>query len=163
MWKDIKGWEGLYQVSDQGEIKNIKTGFRTHDINSCGYHRITLYNKDHDPPKERFLVHRLVASTFIDNPKNLPVVNHVDLNIDNNSVDNLEWTTTRDNELYSKYCGSKIYKPYRVCWNNGCINDYDTLSELASILNVTNRCVTNWLHGISKGYVNYGIESIMYI
>lgn len=43
MWKDIKGWEGLYQVSDQGEIKNIKTGLiRTHDINSCGYHRITF-------------------------------------------------------------------------------------------------------------------------
>lgn len=98
-WKDIEGYEGYYQVSSFGNIKNIKTNYviKLNDINSVGYYRVTLYN----PIKKRFFVHRLVAYHFCDGYKEDLIVNHKDGNKQNNNANNLEWVTRSENDLHA--------------------------------------------------------------
>jgi carboxypeptidase C (cathepsin A) len=78
IWKDIEGYEGLYQVSKMGRVQLYK--------NNKGY--------------KHFQIHRLVAMAFIPNPDNLPQINHKDENKANNRVDNLEWCTRKYNHNY---------------------------------------------------------------
>lgn len=98
-WKDIEEYEGYYQVSNFGNIKNIKTNYviKLNDINSVGYYRVTLYN----PIKKRFFVHRLVAYHFCDGYKEDLIVNHKDGNKQNNNANNLEWVTRSENDLHA--------------------------------------------------------------
>lgn len=106
IWKDIKDYEGLYQVSNYGRVKNSKrNSIRIPYLNEKGYHRIILYkNNKTKKPK----VHRLVAQAFISNPDNKSEVNHKDFNKLNNHVDNLEWTSGEENRLH--YRESDKYK-----------------------------------------------------
>ena len=108
IWKDIVGYEGLYQVSNKGRIKALsrlrKNGrfrkeyiLKNHDYKD-GYQKITLC--DDSMRSKRFFVHRLVAISFIDNPHNLPCVNHKDENPSNNDANNLEWCTRKYNNTY---------------------------------------------------------------
>lgn len=112
-WKDIVGFEGIYQISNFGRVKSLpklvergKWGSFTlperllhPNVNkSRGYVEITLGTKK--CPGRRFKVHRLVAEAFIPNPDNLPEVNHKDENKENNKVDNLEWCTRKYNANY---------------------------------------------------------------
>lgn len=102
VWKDIEGYEGLYQVSNLGNVRSLNYG-RTGEIKllkqstDCGYKRVMLYK---DGERERYLVHRLVAMTFIPNPDDLPQVNHKDEDKSNNNVNNLEWCTGEYNMNY---------------------------------------------------------------
>ncbi len=93
VWKDIKGFEGLYQVSTQGQVKS-RRGILKPYINHKGYLKVCL-SKDGVKYKKR--VNRLVAEAFIENPLNLPQVNHKDRNKNNNAVSNLEWCTAKEN------------------------------------------------------------------
>ena len=100
IWKDKKDYEGHYQVSNFGRVKSIKFGkeiiLKQH-INKGGYYYVCLLkNGKH----KNYYVHRLVAEAFIDNPDNLPQVNHKDENKTNNSVDNLERCTNEYNHNY---------------------------------------------------------------
>ena len=99
-WKSIKGYEGLYEVSNMGRVKSLRYGkeriMSTPD-NSTGYRNVELNNKE---PKRK-MIHRLVAEAFIPNPMNLPVVNHLDGDKHNNCVSNLEWCTYRQNTLHA--------------------------------------------------------------
>ena len=111
IWKDIKGYEGLYQVSNLGNVRTVKHI----SINSKGHsytvkprilklHTYPNGYKDvmlqHQGRHRRYLVHKLVAIAFIPNPNNLPEVNHKDESRDNNCVDNLEWCTRKYNCNY---------------------------------------------------------------
>ena len=96
IWKDCKGYEGLYQVSNLGRVWNIKLQrYLKGSYNKDGYIRVNLTAKNGKCKTES--VHRLVALAFIPNPKGLPQVNHIDENKENNCVDNLEWTSIKDN------------------------------------------------------------------
>lgn len=105
IWKDIKGYEGLYQVSSFGRVKSLervdRIGRKKHGkflkehINSGGYFNVALYSKY--SVKKYLLIHRLVAQAFIPNPNDYPQVNHIDENKINNNVDNLEWCTSEYN------------------------------------------------------------------
>ena len=102
-WKDIEGYEGLYQVSNLGKVKSLNYNKTSESKllklqkNSNGYTRVVLY-KNRKP--KVCLVHRLVAQAFIPNPNNLPQINHKDEDKANNSVDNLEWCTYLYNNTY---------------------------------------------------------------
>lgn len=108
-WKDIKGYEGLYQVSNCGNVRN-RTRQITLKEHKAGYKQVLLFKNGKG---NMFLVHRLVANAFIPNPLNLPVVNHIDENKKNNNSTNLEWCTVSENnqkyiENHEKDHGRKI-------------------------------------------------------
>lgn len=106
IWKDIEGYEGLYQVSNLGKVKSLDRTIITRKgyiqffkgkmldyskrKNNCGYYRVSLSGKE-------YLVHQLVAKTFILNPYEKSDVNHLDGNKSNNNVENLEWCTHIEN------------------------------------------------------------------
>lgn len=113
-WKPIVGYEGLYEVSSMGRVKSLKrtviakNGTRMEVEERIlkqfpgvgGYLYLSL--SKHGKIKS-FTVHRLVATAFIPNPKNLSDVNHKDEDKTNNSVDNLEWMSHKDNLNYGTY------------------------------------------------------------
>ena len=106
IWKDIKGYEGLYQISNYGEVKSLekKAGFSTRKekilkqhLDKDGYVKVYLCKNN----KVKFLsVHRLIAEAFIPNPNNFPQINHKDENKQNNKIENLEWCTCKYNINY---------------------------------------------------------------
>lgn len=114
IWKDIEGYEGHYQVSTLGRVRNLQTG-RILKPSKCGgangsrkYHHVLLYQGSHDSRKS-VSVHRLVAQAFIPNPDNLTDVNHIDGNGFNNVVSNLEWIKHRDNLIHAyRVLGKKV-------------------------------------------------------
>ena len=98
-WKAIKGYEGIYEVSNLGRVRS-KNGEMTSHPNSDGYLRVRLWKNGE---KHQFFVHRLVADAFVvnPNPEVNDVVNHLDCDIHNNSAENLEWTTRSGNMLHA--------------------------------------------------------------
>lgn len=164
IWKDIKGWEDFYEVNNKGEVRRKRDGYYIKgDINSTGYYRVCLMSAKHNPSKQRFFRHRLVAEHFIDNPNEYKEVNHKDHDLSNNSVENLEWCTRRYNEIDSHKNGNKPYKPFRVLFNNGEEEIFDSKPLLAEKLNVTRTLIKYWLNGKIKSYPKYGIKEINYI
>ena len=103
IWKDIEGYEGLYQISNYGRVKSLR--FNHTDNNPRilknvivkGYCCVNLYK---DKKMKMLKVHRLVAQAFIPNPNNLPVINHIDEDKTNNFVGNLEWCSVEYNSRY---------------------------------------------------------------
>lgn len=118
IWKDIKNFEGIYQVSNLGRVKSVERTITMKHYSGCDaihlhperllslgssdkkYLEVNLYNRD---KRVTQLVHRLVAETFIPNPNNYPCINHKDENTQNNCADNLEWCTWKYNNNYGKH------------------------------------------------------------
>lgn len=95
IWKDIKEYESIYQVSNLGRVKRVKTNRVLKAFkNTQGYLLVHLY-KNNDSSNHR--IHRLLAQAFIPKPENKPEVNHIDEDKTNNIVSNLEWVTSREN------------------------------------------------------------------
>lgn len=95
LWKDIVGYEGLYQVSNFGRVKSLRYNkIMSPGKNPDGYLFINLHK---DKTRKYCAVHRLVSSAFIDKPYNLSEVNHKDSDKTNNNVNNLEWVTRAEN------------------------------------------------------------------
>lgn len=104
IWKDIDGYDGRYQVSSWGRIRSINGILKPYE-NKKGYLKIGLC-KDGICHKHR--INRLVAIAFIPNPDNLPQVNHMDGNRQNNSITNLEWTTNLENRRHAQALRERI-------------------------------------------------------
>lgn len=100
LWKDIEGYEGLYQVSNLGRVKRIasnrckKERILKQTVGSTGYYCVDLSKEGCTKTKK---VHRLVACAFIPNTNNLPQVSHIDESRLNNMVNNLIWATNKEN------------------------------------------------------------------
>lgn len=103
IWKDIEGYEGLYQVSNLGKVRSLVSHWgnkllvpriKKAALNSKGYERVGLSKNKR---MIQIFVHRLVAIAFIPNPENKPCVNHIDGNHRNNCADNLEWCMQKEN------------------------------------------------------------------
>jgi hypothetical protein len=111
IWKDINGYEGYYQISNQGNVRSIDRFDGVHDrkgtiikpsLKQNGYLQVGL--RMHS--KRKWIgVHRLVAIHFIENPNNKPQVNHIDGNKQNNTINNLEWVTAKENQNHATKLG----------------------------------------------------------
>ena len=98
VWKDIEGYEGLYQISNFGKVFSFKSNKILKPFNDKkGYLKIELRKENR---RKIYFLHRLVAMCFIENKNNLPYVNHKDENKHNNRVENLEWCTCKYNNNY---------------------------------------------------------------
>lgn len=114
IYRDIRGYEGMYQCSNLGNIKALRreyiAGNGSHRwteekilkqcVNRGGYLQVQLHNNG---KLTTHRVHRIIAETFIPNPDNLPQVNHKDENRQNNAIDNLEWCDNKYNCNYGSY------------------------------------------------------------
>lgn len=117
IWKDIKGYEGYYQISNLGRVKSLPRLHKKWDghnyickekilkqaVNTGGYHFVELFKNGIG---RITLVHKLVAESFVPNPKNLPELNHIDEVKTNNRADNLEWC----NHLYNMRYGTRTQR-----------------------------------------------------
>lgn len=124
VWKDIQGYEGLYQVSNFGNVKSLdkqvwggksfyfkKGEIKKKIIGSTGYWQVMLYkNNNHKTTK----VHRIVAKVFIENPNLHNVVNHIDGNKLNNNIKNLEWCTHKHNSIHAAKSGLLRNASYKL-------------------------------------------------
>lgn len=162
-WKNVVGYEGLYAVSNKGRVRKMGHGsyggriMTPMEING-GYLRVRLTKGEES---KTFLVHRLVAMAFLSNPDNLPTVNHKDFDTRNNTVENLEWMTQRENNNYSRKAGHYYYseKAHEKARLNRKISDdkaklifeeYQTgtkQSDLAAKYNVTRAFVCRLVRG----------------
>ena len=116
VWKDIKGYEGIYRISDLGRIMSVNFGPKNHVNNSepkllkltkssSGYLHVQLYKNGKPSTK---LVHILVAEAFVENPQGKPEINHIDGNKFNNTPSNLEWVTKSENLKHAARTGLRI-------------------------------------------------------
>ena len=154
---DIPNYEGLYQVSNFGNVKNIRTGKLLKPFkNTYGY----LYlNLSKNGTKRKVRVHRLVAQSFIPNPQNLPQVNHKDEIRTNNSVDNLEWCDAQYNNNYgtrTKRSAESHQKPILQFDKNGnFIREWVGQCEASNKLNIPQGNICNFCNGIRSSAGGY--------
>lgn len=95
VWKEIPGFNGVYEISNVGNLRNSKTGKIIKPyINNTGYYIYNLWQKG---KQYKFLAHRLIAQAFIPNPNNYPEIDHIDGKPENNRVENLRWVTHKEN------------------------------------------------------------------
>lgn len=173
IWKDIKGYEGYYQISNLGKVKSLKFNHSNKNkllnpFDNEGYTRVKLYiNKQ----GKRFLVHRLVAETFIPNPENKPFVNHIDGNKSNNCVANLEWVTASENTIhaienglrpYNVPCKRKRGKDSPLCKplnqydiNGNLIAHWSCAKEVCEKSDFTYSCIIRCCQGARKTHKGY--------
>ena len=153
IYKDIEGYEGLYQVSNKGNVKSfvnnngvsrekvLKPAIRN------GYKKVTLYK---NKTFKRFYVHRLVAQAFIENPNNYPCINHKDECKTNNVVSNIEWCTQKYNINYGtcikRRSESQINHPNK----SKQVYQYSKELELIAVWESINECGRN---GYDQGNV----------
>ena len=178
VWKDVKGYEGYYQVSNLGNIKSLEriienSGTRTgyykvkerilkprENTNRNGYYELSLRK---DGKEKRFKVHRLVACAFIENPYNKPEVNHIDGNKSNNCVSNLEWTTSKENKEHAWNIGlnnsNHKKRPIKCNENNMC---FESVVQASKELNCDRRCIFRVLKGEVKNIKNMTFSYITY-
>ena len=154
VWRDIKGYEGIYMISNYGKVKSV-IGWNGHEYihkekilkpryNKLGYEVVDLVSKK---IKHRKRVHRLLAEAFIPNPNKYPYINHIDCDPSNNSLENLEWCTQKQNIQHAKMLGRlhhRITNPQELAkkYNEGL-----STIKLAKIYGVTPSCIrTNLLN-----------------
>lgn len=174
IWKDVVGYEGLYQVSNIGRIRKINIDYFTRQdrVNQYRYLKgstgskclggkyVLIYMKG----GKRMQLHRIVASAFIPNPENKPQVNHIDGNPKNNNVSNLEWCTRSENikhaitilghGLSNDIQSSNAKKRWKKVKDNNTNNIYESVKKYAEINNVRYNKVVLMLNGYIDNTLN---------
>ena len=161
IWKDIEGYEGLYQVSNLGRIKSLQRitvgkKYGIHKLKEkilkegkCGKYNIVILRKN--GKNKTLYVHRLVAKTFINNSNNYPEINHKDGNTMNNNKENLEWCNRSYNIKHSytvlkrkksiqglnEYVENHKRKVNQYDLNDNFIKTWGSISDAEKFLNIT--------------------------
>lgn len=175
-WKEIEGYEDRYEVSNDGNVRSLlyyssrkqRFVFRkkprllkietTHD----GYKRVCL---SYERNMKHHLVHRLVATAFIPNPKNYPSINHKDENPANNNVSNLEWCNHKYNSNYGtlrKRISERLSKFHHLSKKviqmdseGRYISEYRSAREAARQMGIRSECISRCCMGKSKTAAGY--------
>ena len=164
IWCPIKGYEGLYGVSDQGRVRSLKFG-KERILKPVrmpkGYLQVNLYKNGE---MKTYRLHRIVAKTFIPNPQNLLEVNHKDENKENNSVQNLEWCTdkynqnygTRNKRISEKNTNGKLSKLVLQFTKDGeFVREWKSSSEIERNLNYSRGHISKCCNGKRKSAYNF--------
>lgn len=156
-WRNIKDYEGLYQVSNMGNVKTLKyKGFNIEKLlkpilQTNGYLYVQLY-KDGNPRIYR--VHRLVAEAFIPNPDNLSEVNHINENKTDNRVGNLEFCSHQYNCNYGTGIQRSVEKRsktvYQYTMDGELVKEYPSVNEAARQNSYDRSNITNCCNGKRK-------------
>lgn len=160
IWKDVDGFEGLYEVSNLGNVRRFDTKkAKVKSLNIYGYPQVNLYKNGKAYLRR---VHRLVAIAFIPNPDNLPMINHKDENPCNNVVDNLEWCDAKYNVNYGggneKRALSHSKPVLQYSLTGQLIKEWHSATEAARELGFPQSGI-NWCclrkpkHNSCKGYI----------
>lgn len=165
-WKEVYGYDYLFEVSNQGRI-------RTKYYNNKGYqkdyreiipldngHGYLRLNIKRNRKQITVYIHKLVAEYFIDNPNGYTEINHKDENKLNNSADNLEWCVHKYNANYgtAKYRRAEKARKRIRCIENGKV--YASMSKAAADVNVGITAISNCLNGRSKSCAGYTWEYV---
>ena len=172
-WKWIDGYEGEYQVSTKGNIKSFKK-YKEGIIlkpKKDGKDKYLMICLSNNGSQKYYLIHRLVAKAFIQNPNNYPQVNHKNENRYDNRVENLEWCTPKYNANYgtrNKRAGEKHRIPCKLeikqklghtvvaYKDNIFVGEYYSINECSRVLGLDRHCITYVLQGKysqTKGYI----------
>jgi len=161
-WKDIKGFEGLYQVSNLGRVLSLpKTfkgggngGVKSHNGIILKQTKATLYpsvNFSVNGVKTVVNVHRLVAEAFLPNPENKTTVNHIDGNKYNSNVSNLEWATQSENIIHAYKTGLSAkgarHSRSKIVLDTQTGIFYDCAQDAAKAKGYLYSTLHNWLNG----------------
>ena len=174
IWKDVVGYEGLYQVSNQGRVKSYahlvkcRNGHRTQPskvLTNCfdgNYYHVTLFKNN---KRKVALVHRLVADAFISNPLNKETVNHIDGNKKNNFVGNLEWATNSENTQHAFKTGLSTAQITHFRGviafkypDGSFVGEYKSQHEAAKVLGLNVGHICSVLRGRAKQTMGYYFE-----
>lgn len=148
IWNDVPEYEHLYEVSNDGEIRNKKTKRILRSSLRVGYPSISLSKNN---KKKTCNIHRIVAKTFIDNSENLPIVNHKNGNKTDNRVCNLEWVSSKQNVVHA--LNEKLTKPFKQkveqYLRDGVtlIATFDSIREAEQQTGVGNRLISQVCRG----------------
>ena len=183
IWKDIKNYEGLYQISNLGNVRSldryVRSGIMNNQNNNSkvlkkgkilkprvNYKGYCLISLSKDNKQKNKSIHRLVAETFILNPDNKPQVNHINGIKTDNKVENLEWCNNSENQIHANRTGlqknrilitkQKFSKPivqYDLKGNK--IKKYDSLQEASQCLKIDKRYISACATGKTKSSGGY--------
>lgn len=150
IWKPVDGFNGFYEVSDLGRIRSTNRLLKQRK-NNKGYFMVDLYKNN---LRNQYLVHRLVAFAFVDNPQNYPCVNHKDENRENNKADNLEWCTQKYNMNYGS-CPQRIGKAngkgvIQYDKSGNVVGKYISIIFAERMTGISNGSIGDCLHGRRK-------------
>ena len=152
-WRDIRGFEGYYRISNDGLVFSVRKGKVLKTSRCNGYEIITLYVNNR---AKTFLVHRLVADAFIPNPNNYPCVNHKDEARTINHVENLEWCTYKYNNNYGtcrernskNHMNHKSLSKAVLCLKDGVVvKEYPSAREAERQTKIKNQNISKCCYG----------------
>lgn len=153
-WKEIEGFDGLYQISNLGKIKSFWNGKEKY-LNPSNhytskknhYYRSVINLTNKEGKRKMYKVHQLVAKAFIPNPNNYLIINHIDGNPLNNRVDNLEWCTQKHNIDESIKNEQKVYRINTIDRDTmvDLLNSGKSYEEIANILGIATGTVFNYI------------------
>lgn len=171
MWKPIDGYNGLYEVSNLGRVRNSNGLVMKQRPRKDGYVRLLLFRNGTGYKYKSEYIHILVAKAFIPNPEGKSEVNHIDANKSNNVVSNLEWVTRRENHFHAVAMGLKPESPtkgksydenpcvkpvYQYDIHGNFLRKWKSRREAAVFYNgIPNgiSCAMNGVHKTYKGFI----------